>query len=125
MMALVLVLVDGSALLVQKALNLSEAQLQDLTCLRRLYITKRSVLHVKRQAAMTSACMGGKGALHPQADFDHFANLAAVLKETAMQDCKAYHQLCHAVFKGVSACTTFTIEKGHVLHVKSACQLHE
>ncbi len=84
-------------------MSLSEPQMQDLLYLRRLYITKRSVLHVKRQSHITNTCMAGQEALHPHADFDQFANLAAVLKETAMQDCRAYHQLCHAVFKGVGA----------------------
>lgn len=83
-------------------MNLSEEQLQDLVYLRQLYVTRRSVLHVKWQEHMNSACLGGKEPLHPHADLDHFANLAAVLKQTAMQDCRAYHQLCHAVFKGVS-----------------------
>ena len=88
--------------LLQQAMALSEGQNQDLLYLRHLYITKRSVLHAKRQAYLNETCMGGTEPLHPHADLNHFTNLASVLKETAMQDCKAYHQLCHAVFKGVS-----------------------
>ena len=101
---------------------LSEEQTQDLLYLRRLYITRRSVLHGSRQVTMNGACMGGQDSLHPHADLDHFASLGKLLQETAMQECKAYHQLCHAVFKGVSS--AFWDASVHLLGCSVCSELH-
>ena len=116
-----------SCVVLQQAMAVSEDQIQDLLYLRHLYITKRSVLHAKRQAYLNGTCMGGTEPLHPHADLNHFTDLARVLKDTAMQDCKAYHQLCHAVFKGVGmqshsyVANRFTIDISFVQPAIASC----
>ncbi len=85
----------------QKQANLSEEQVQVLLYLRRLYIHRRGALHLKRQAQVSKPYLNSN-TMHPQQELDHVAELAAALKEIAMQDCKAYHLVSHAMCRGVS-----------------------
>ncbi len=85
----------------QKQADLSEHQVEDLLYLRRLYIHRRGALSLKRQALVSKPYPSGS-ALHPQQELDHVAELAAGLKEVAMQDGKAYHLVSHAMCRGVS-----------------------
>lgn len=83
-----------------KQADLSEQQVEDLLYLRRLYIHRRGALNLKREALVNKPYPSGS-TLHPQQELDHVAELAAALKEVAMQDCKAYHLLSHAMCRGV------------------------
>ncbi len=85
----------------QKQAELSEQQVEDLLYLRRLYIHRRGALNLNREALVSKPYPSGSS-LHPQQELDHVAELAAALKEIAMQDCKAYHLVSHAMCRGVS-----------------------
>ncbi|KAL0051965.1 hypothetical protein WJX82_005525 [Trebouxia sp. C0006] len=83
-----------------KPADLSEQQVEDLLFLRRLYIHRKGALSLKREALMSKPYSSGS-TLHPQQELDHVAKLAAALKEVAMQDCKAFHLVAHAMCRGV------------------------
>ncbi len=85
----------------QKQADLSEQQVEDLLYLRPLYIHRRGALNLKREA-LVSKPYPSSSTLHSQQELDHVAELAAVLKEVAMQDSKAYHLVSHATCRGVS-----------------------
>jgi len=91
----------NAAATLQKPADLSEQQVEDLLFLRRLYIHRKGALSLKREALMSKPYSSGS-TLHPQQELDHVAKLAAALKEVAMQDCKAFHLVAHAMCRGVS-----------------------
>ncbi|KAL0056358.1 hypothetical protein WJX82_010456 [Trebouxia sp. C0006] len=83
-----------------KQADLSEQQVEDLLYLRRLYIHRKGALSLEREALVSKPYPSGS-TLHPQQELDHVAELAAALKVVAMQDCKAYHLVSHAMCRGV------------------------
>ena len=91
----------------QKPAQLSDEQISDLLYLRRLYIHRKAMLQMQRQALISKPYVSNN-VQHPQQDLDHVDDMAAALKQIALQDCKAYHQVSHAMTRGVSPLITFT-----------------
>ncbi len=83
--------------------DLSQQQIDDAMYLRRVYISRRGTLLRKRQSQL-AACLGGKQStlLHANDSLHSLSEMAVMMKEHAMQDYEAYHQLCFAMFRGVS-----------------------
>lgn len=92
---------EACLLLLQRQADLCEEQVHDLLFLRRLYIHRRGVLNLQRQA-LVSKPYPTSNTSHPQQELDRVSELTAGLKEIALQDCKAYHLVSHAMCRGVS-----------------------
>lgn len=84
----------------QRLLDLSEDQLQDMMLMRTLYITKRHLLSVRREelVARTRERMP-----HPIENVTRMSDLASQLKENASEDHQLLYMMSRAFFCGVSA----------------------
>ena len=102
-------------MMLQRQLNLSEPQIQDILYIRRLYHTRRGMLQAQRQAHISKIC--ANKSVHPHQDFGHLADLADGLKAAALQDCKLYHNVGHALAWGVSA-----LPNAVVRHASMCCK---
>ncbi len=79
--------------------DLSEEQADDLMYLRKVYLSRRGALLIKRQTHLAS--MSAQQLPHPSDSLGSLLDFSTVMKEHAMQDYKAYHQLCFAMGYGV------------------------
>ena len=72
--------------------------------IRRLYFLRKGMLASHRQAHLDSVSTNsGSKAVHPQQALGKLANVAQVLKQTALQDVQVYHNVGHALGWGVSS----------------------
>ena len=89
----------------QAYLKLSPAQLEDTMFLRKLYLTKRSVLGRKGKAIvaqMAGSDTQSEAEAHPVLNIARVADLAADLKQIAAQEQVHHYRILRAWFRGVS-----------------------
>ncbi len=91
---------DRAAL--QELLSLSDAQMQDFAYLRRLYLTKRSLLAFERKNLVDQMQDSDSALPHPADGQIGVPELAAKLRQNAADDYEVYIKLGYAVRRGVS-----------------------
>ena len=83
----------------QRLLDLSEEQLEDMMLLRKLYVTKRHLLSVRREALMAST---RERMPHAIENVTRMSDLASQLKDNASEDHQLLYMMSRAFFCGVS-----------------------
>jgi len=91
-------------LVLQSFLGLSQDQVEDLLYIRRLYLTKRGLLAMERNALMAETINDGCDKAIPTAreSLDSLTDLASALQQNAMEDYQVYIKVAAAVRRGVS-----------------------
>ena len=87
----------------QSLLDLSEAQVDDALYIRRLYLTKRGLLAVERNALMAEMDTVNKAIPHATESLASVSNVASLLQQNAIQDYQVYIKVCAAMRRGVSS----------------------
>lgn len=87
----------------QSLLDLSEAQVDDALYIRRLYLTKRGLLAVERNALMAEMDTVNKAIPHATESLASVSNVASLLQNNAIQDYQVYIKVCAAMRRGVSS----------------------
>lgn len=87
----------------QRMLNLSEEQKADMLHLRRLYITRRCLHAMERQALLTQAAVSRDQMPMPSDNLTQTSDLAAALQKNAADDYRVYHRTACAGRRGVSS----------------------
>lgn len=82
-------------------LDLSEAQVDDALYIRRLYLTKRGLLAVERNALMAEMDTVNKAIPHATESLASVSNVASLLQQNAIQDYQVYIKVCAAMRRGV------------------------
>ena len=77
---------------------LSEAQLEDIMLLRKLFLTKRCLLRAKRNQLML---VTPERHLHPSENVTRMTDLAEELKDNASKDQRLLYQMSRAFYCGV------------------------
>lgn len=93
----------------QNAVELSEAQIQDLLHLRRLFCGKIGQLGRARKALMSQLPSESIGASHASDKLDQVTSLAEQLRANGSEEYRTYMQYASTFYRGVSArssCTT-------------------
>ena len=78
---------------------MSEAQLQDIMLLRKLFLTKRYLLRAKRNQLMV---ITSEPHLHPSENVSRMTDLAEQLKDNAAEDQRLLYQMSRAFYCGVT-----------------------
>jgi len=91
---------------VQRLLNLSDDQLQDMMLLRRLYLARRHLLAVKRSEVMAST---QEQMPHPIENVTRMSDLAGQLKDNASEDHHLLYNMSRAFYCGVSDHTSIIL----------------
>lgn len=93
---------------VQRVMNLSEAQAQDLMFLRRLNLTKRCVLSTERKVLMHQMAISEAEVLNDRSDnLTTVSLLAAQMQHNTAEDRQVYYKLARALYRGVSSLSQF------------------
>ena len=82
----------------QRLLDLSEDQLQDMMLLRKLYITKRHLLSVRREELMIPTL---ERMPHPIENVTRMSDIASQLKDNASEDHQLLYLMSRAFYCGV------------------------
>ena len=83
-------------------MNLTEAQRQDMMYLRRIYLTRRCLHAMERQALLARAAINRDQMPLPSDNLTHVSDLAARLQKNATEDYRVYHRVACAGRRGVS-----------------------
>ncbi|KAL0033744.1 hypothetical protein WJX77_003466 [Trebouxia sp. C0004] len=82
-------------------LDLSDAQVDDALYIRRLYLTKRGLLAVERNALMAEMDTVNKAIPHATESLASVSNVASLLQQNAIKDYHVYIKVCAAMRRGV------------------------
>lgn len=86
----------------QNLVALSQEQIQDFLLLRRLYLTKRSLLAVEREALVSDLHKASMHELNSTESFAKMVDVSAKLRQNAAEDYLAYIKVACAARRGVS-----------------------
>jgi len=92
---------------VQRTLEFSQEQVEDLLQLRRLYLAKRAQLMKSREQLVGQMRNAGNG-LHPGDVMTQMSRLATNLKMNAAEDYRVYNRTVCAILRGVSILASLT-----------------
>ena len=91
----------------QRTLEFSQEQVEDLLQLRRLYLAKRAQLMKSREQLVGQMRSAGNG-LHPGDVMTQMSRLATNLKMNAAEDYRVYNRTVCAILRGVSILASLT-----------------
>lgn len=77
--------------------------MDDALYIRRLYLTKRGLLAVERNALMAEMDTVNKAIPHATESLASVSNVASLLQQNAIQDYQVYIKVCAAMRRGVSS----------------------
>jgi hypothetical protein len=100
----------------QSLLDLSDAQVDDALYIRRLYLTKRGLLAVERNALMAEMDTVNKAIPHATESLASVSNVASLLQQNAIQDYQVYIKVCAAMRRGVNSTSCLLLKSMSTLH---------
>lgn len=89
--------------LLQRILSFTDAQMQDFSYLRRLYLTKRALFALERQKLLVQMHASSSCLPDPSDGLGGVSDLAAKLRRNAHEDYEVYIKIGYAVRRGVSS----------------------
>ena len=104
----------------QGLLELSEEQVADVMHLRRLYLTRRTLLAQQRKALIHSIAHFDSQLVHPSDNSVTAEEVAARLKDIAFEDQAVLYRIARAVWCGVSP---WQPHPASILPVYHSCQV--
>ena len=101
--------------LLQRTLELSDAQVSDLLQLRRIWLAKVAQLSLQRDQLLQQMTNSADMSQHPGHVMTSMSRLATALKENAAENYRVYNRTVCALLRGVSNST-------HCASKKSVCR---
>ena len=100
-------------------MELSEAQIQDLLYLRRLFCGKIGQLGRERKSLICKLPSESIGISHASDKLDQVTSLAEQLRTNGSEEYRTYMQFASSFYRGVSVITVITFHSLDLLHTST------